>query len=106
MSIEVTVRHIKISKGMQEYARQKAEELEEAFPRVENVHVIIDAERHLQLVEVIAQAKNHIRVDASESCEHTRASVDKAFEKVAKQLRKSRDKVQSKRQRSSSSDVE
>ena len=97
MSIEVTVRHIEIDKEMQDYAREKAEELQASFPRVEYVHVIIDAERRMQKVEVLVQAKNHLRVDASESTENMRASIDNAFDKVEKQLRKSRDKVQSKR---------
>ncbi len=98
MPVEVTVRHVEIDKELQEYAKQKAEMLADSFPRVEYVHVIIDVEKHLQLVEVIAQAKNHLRVDASESSDQMRASIDKAFSRVERQLRKARDKVQSKRQ--------
>ncbi len=97
MPVEVTVRHVEIDKELQEYARHKAETLADSFPRVEYVHVVIDVEKHLQLVEVIAQAKNHVRVDASESSDQMRGSIDKAFERVERQLRKARDKVQSKR---------
>lgn len=97
MSIEITVRHGNIPKDMQEYAQAKAVNVVDSFPMVEYLHVIIDFEKHLSVVEVVVQAKNHIRVDASESSSQLRASIDKAFDKTERQLRKHRDKVQSKR---------
>lgn len=97
MSITVTARHMSISDKIQEYANEKAEQIFQNFPRVEHIHVVMDVEKHMQKAEVIVQAKNHIRVDASEQTENLTASLDSAFEKIERQLRKMRDKVQSHR---------
>lgn len=94
MSIEITVRHIDVSPGLQAYARERAEILSAEFPRVEYVHVILDAEKHRRMAEITVQGKNRIRVEADAETENIQASLDAAFEKVERQLRKHRDRVQ------------
>ena len=94
MLVEVSARHMEATDALQRYAKAKAEELVEAFPRVEHVHVILDVQKHLQIAEVVVQAKNRIHAEATESSDNMSASVDCAMEKVERQLRKSRDKVQ------------
>jgi len=42
MSIEVTARHMSATSELQEYARDKAAELLDTFPRVEHIHVILN----------------------------------------------------------------
>jgi len=94
MTVEVTARHLHTVGDVQEYARDRAEEIAAAFPRVEHVHVILDAEKHRQIAEVVVQAKNHIRVESEEESENLRVSVDRAMEKAERQLRRLRDKIQ------------
>jgi len=93
MAIEVTIRHMNAS-GIQDYAREKAEQLAEKFPRIEHVHVILDVEKHRHEAEIFVQAKNHIRLEASDSADNMSSAVDTAFSRTEKQLRKLRDKVQ------------
>ena len=94
MSIEITARHMNSAPEAKAYAEDKANKLMELFPRVEHVHVILDVEKHRQEAEVVVQAKNHIRVEASETSDDLVNSVDVAFERAEKQLRKLREKVQ------------
>jgi putative sigma-54 modulation protein len=94
MSIEVTVRHMEAPDRLQEYAWDKGRELADGFPRVEHVHVILNQEKRRMSAHVVVQARNHIRLEAEEESENMRASVDEAFEKVCRQLRRLRDKVQ------------
>jgi putative sigma-54 modulation protein len=94
MPVEVTVRHMNVSDTIQAYARSKAEELSEDFPRIEHVHVIIDREKRNKVVSVVVQARNHVHVEAEEAAENLRAAIDVATEKAERQLRKLRDKVQ------------
>ena len=94
MPIEVTVRHMATPQQVQDYARRKAEELVEAFPRVEHIHVILDAEKRDLVAEFVVQGKNHIRAEAREAADNLGAAIDSAVEKVEKQLRRQRDKVQ------------
>jgi putative sigma-54 modulation protein len=99
MPIEITARHMKATPEMQDYARGKGEALMREFSRVEHVHVILDVQKHLYSAEIVVQAKNHIHVESLEATENARASIDGAFEKTERQLRKLRDKVQKHRAR-------
>jgi putative sigma-54 modulation protein len=94
MSIEVTIRHVDAGDWHREYASSMGEKLMGDFPRVEHVHVILDGQRHLKSAEFVVQGKNHIRLEAKEEAETMRAAIDQCADKIEKQLRKSRDKVQ------------
>ena len=94
MPIEITASHMQASEGLQEYAREKAQQILEDFPRVEHVHVILDVEKHSHKAEVVVQARNHVHAEATESSENFRVSIDLAMDKIERQLRKLRDKVQ------------
>jgi putative sigma-54 modulation protein len=93
MSIEITARHMEAPDKLQEYIQNKAQIIIEEFPRVEHIHIVLNHEKHRYTGEVVVQAKDHIRVEASEISDKIIFSVDKAFEKVEKQLRKLTDKV-------------
>ena len=94
MSIDVTVRHAEAMDDVQDYAQEKAQQIMDGFPRSEHVHVVLDVQKHLHIAEIQVQAGNHVRVDAEESSDNMRVSIDAATEKIEKQLRKLRDKVQ------------
>jgi putative sigma-54 modulation protein len=93
MSIEITVRHMNAPEA-KAHANDKAEKLEEMFPRTEHVHVVLSVEKHRCEAEVIVRAKNHIHVEASETQTDMIVAIDGAFDRAEKQLRKLRDKVQ------------
>lgn len=94
MPIEITARHMNSAPEAKSYAEEKAQKLMTLFPRVEHVHVIMDVEKHRQQAEVVVQAKNHIRLEASDTSEDLVTSLDMAFERAERQLRKLREKVQ------------
>ena len=93
MAIEITARHMNATQDVQSYARQKAEAIVDEFPKVENVHVILDVEKHRCLASVFVQAKRHARVEAQESSDRMITSIDLAMEKMEKQLSRLRDKT-------------
>jgi putative sigma-54 modulation protein len=94
MAIEVTARHMHATSEVQEYAHEKASALVDEFPRLENVHVILDVQKRHFIAEIVIQAKNHIRAEAKESSDSLITSIDRAWDKVERQLRRRRDKVQ------------
>lgn len=94
MAIEVTVRHTVVSDEAKQHAYDKAGAIEDRFPRVEHVHVILDKQRHQRIVEVVVQGKNHLRVEATVSADAMRKATDMAFDKVERQLNKARKKIQ------------
>ena len=93
MSIEVTARHMSATSELQEYARDKAAELLDTFPRVEHIHVILNVERHMSIAEIVAQGRNHVKIEAVGSSNDMRASIDLAIDKAEKQFRKISEKV-------------
>jgi putative sigma-54 modulation protein len=93
MAIEITARHLRIDSTQQDVARAKAEQLIAEFPKIEHVHVIMDMQRHQFTAEFVVQHKALAKVEAKEQCEDLMAAIDKAFEKVEKQIRKHREKV-------------
>ena len=106
MAIEITGRHMDVSDAMKEYAQQKAQQLTDAFPRIENVHIIMDVEKFRHTAEILVQGA-HLRVEALETSDAMYASLDVAFEKLERQIRRMREKINdSHRTRSKLPDVE
>jgi putative sigma-54 modulation protein len=93
MPIEITARHMNVTDQLQEYARRKAGEILNAFPKVEHVHVILDTVKRLHTAKIVVQSKNHIRMESEESAENPVAAIDAATEKTEKQLRRVLDKI-------------
>ncbi|MBU0679661.1 MAG: ribosome-associated translation inhibitor RaiA [Verrucomicrobia bacterium] len=106
MQISVTARHMEITDAIRDYAERRVEEAIMDFPRVENVHVILDVEKYRHKAEIVVQAANHIRVEAEAESDDMYVSIDNAAEKAQKQLRKLRDKVQDHKSRESLAAIE
>jgi len=94
MQISITGRHISVSDNVKTHVNEKLERCLGAFPRIENVHVILDTEKHNSVSEVVIQAANHIRLTAKEKSENLYDAIDRSIEHVERQMRKQRDKVQ------------
>jgi len=92
MSIEITARHISISKDLQDFAREKADTLTVEFPKIEFVHVVLDEQRHQFSAEFVVQYKAMGKVESRETCDDLRAAIDLACDKVETQLRRHRAK--------------
>ena len=95
MDINVTGRHMENTESISNYARDKVADELSVFTRVESVHVIMDVEKYRHSAEVLVQGSNHVRIEGKAESDDMYLSLDQAIEKVVKQLRKSRDKVQS-----------
>ncbi|MEX2606670.1 MAG: ribosome-associated translation inhibitor RaiA [Kiritimatiellia bacterium] len=95
MNITVTCRHMEMSNALREHATSRVEEKLSEFPRVEDVHVILDVQRKINHVaEIVVKAKNHVHAEATEITSDMYASIDAAMDKVHRQLRRQRDKIQ------------
>ena len=94
MQISVTARHMPLSEGLKEFGCAKIEREMNEFPRVENIHLVLNQEKYRHIAEIVVQAKNHVRVESKTESDDMYASIDKTVEKAAKQLRKLRDKIQ------------
>jgi putative sigma-54 modulation protein len=86
---------MEMSAPLRDHATTRVQESFAEFPRVEDVHVILEVQRKIHHVaEVVVKAKNHVHAEAVESTSDMYVSIDQAVEKVHRQLRRQRDKIQ------------
>lgn len=94
MQVHITGRHVEITDGIRDHVFSKIERCLSGLSRVQDVQVVLELQKRTHTAEVIAKGKNHIHVEAEESSENMYTSIDQAVEKVERQLRKLREKVQ------------
>lgn len=93
MQITVTGRHMEVTDAIRDHAEEKITRELAEFPRVESVHVILAIEKYRHIAEIVAQAPHHIHLESKEESADMYVSIDRAVEKLEKQLHKVWDKL-------------
>lgn len=93
MQVHITGRHVDVTDGIRDHVYDKVERTLVDFPRVEDVRVILEVQKHDHRTEILIQGKN-IHIEAHASAENMYTSIDEALDKAERQLRKLREKVQ------------
>ena len=106
MQITVTGRHMEVTDAIRGHAEEKITRELSEFPRVQSVHVILAIEKYRHIAEVVAQAPHHIHLESKEESDDMYVSIDRAGEKLEKQLHKVLDKFQDHKSRERLADVE
>lgn len=100
MEITIAAIQCEVSESIKDYAREKFGKLERYFDRARTTEVAIHAERGNYSVELNIWASNgrsfSVHVTTEESIEE---AIDLANDKMAKQLRRYKDKLKGRRQR-------
>lgn len=94
MEITVTGRHVSATPAIKEYAAKKLDHIGIDFPRILSAHFILDVEKYRHIAELVLQCGNHITIEAREISEDLYASIDRVVDKVARQMRKYKTKIQ------------
>lgn len=93
MQVHITGRHVDITDGIREHIYDKVERTLTDFPRVEDVRIVLEVQKHEHLSEVLVQGKS-IHIEGKATAENMYTSIDEALDKAERQLRKLREKVQ------------
>ena len=93
MQVHITGRHVEITDGIRDHIYDKIERTLIDFPRIEDVRVILDHQKHENMAEVLVRGKD-LHVEGKSGSENMYTSIDQALEKTEHQLRKLREKVQ------------
>lgn len=99
MDITVTGRHVAATPAIKEYCTKKLEHIHIDFPRILSAHFILDVDKFRQSAELVLACTSHITIEATEVSEDLYASIDKVVDKVARQMRKYKTKIQRHRPR-------
>jgi len=99
MEMTITGRHVDITPAIREYAGKKLEHIGIDFPRILSAHYILEVDKFRHIAELVLQCGNHITIEAREVSEDLYASIDRVVDKVARQMRKYKTKIQRHRPR-------
>lgn len=99
MELTVTGRHVEVTPAIREYAAKKLDHIGIDFPRILSAHFIVEVDKFRHIAELILQCGNHITIEAREVSEDLYASIDNVVDKVARQMRKYKTKIQNHRPR-------
>lgn len=88
MNINLTGRHVEITDELRAHCEGRLRQALADFPRTESVHVILNLEKHRQIVELDVQGPGFHRVEAREESSDMYASFDTALDKVVRQIRR------------------
>lgn len=94
MQIKITTRHGHLTEELQEHIRQKADKLTHFFQRLMMIEVLVDFQNDEMMVEFLVSAEHKHDFVASERNKDLLAAVDLVLDKLEKQVRKYKEKVQ------------
>jgi putative sigma-54 modulation protein len=92
MDVTVTGRHMEMTEALKAYIENSLGKITAHFDKVIDVDVVLDVEKHRHIAEVNLHA-NGVRVHSKEASTDMYASVDAAMEKLDKQVRKYKERI-------------
>jgi putative sigma-54 modulation protein len=92
MNIKITGRHMELSDALKVYIENALKKVKVHFDRVIDVDFVLDVEKHRHIAEVNLHA-NGVRIHSKEASSDMYASVDAVLEKLEKQARKYKDRI-------------
>jgi putative sigma-54 modulation protein len=99
MEVIITGRHVDVTPSLREYAERKLAAIGIDFPKIHTAHYILDVEKFRHMAELVLQCGNHIVIEARDVSEDLYASIDRVVDKVARQMRKYKTRIQNHRPR-------
>jgi len=95
MQIRITARHFQLTEALKEYAQREISQLEKFFDNIIDCHLILDTERYKQVAELMVKVYGTVLTSKVKS-EDMKVSIEKAVEKVGRQLKKYSSKLKEK----------
>lgn len=92
MNITITGRHMEMTDALKAYIENALGKIEAHFDKVIDANVVLDVEKHRHIAEVNLHA-NGMRIHGKEASSDMYASVDAVMDKLSKQIRRFRDRI-------------
>lgn len=105
MQVKITTRHGHLTEETQQYIQKKAEKLLHYFQRVMQIEVLVDLKEDDKSVEFLLSAEHKHDFVAKEHNQDILACVDLVLDKLERQVRKYKEKIQDHRRTPSTGDV-
>jgi putative sigma-54 modulation protein len=105
VQIKISTRHGHLSEATQQFIREKAEKLLHYFQRIMMIEVTVDLKEEEKTVEFLVSAEHKHDFVASERNQDILAAVDLVLDKLERQVRKYKEKIQDHRRTPSTGEV-
>lgn len=92
MNITITGRHMEMSEALRAYVENGLRKIKMHFDKIIDADVVLDVEKHRHIAEINLHA-NGVRIHSREASSDMYASVDAVMEKLEKQIRKFKDRI-------------
>jgi putative sigma-54 modulation protein len=89
---------------LRDYVEDKMGKLSRYFDRVDEAHVVFDAEGHRRIADLTVHASRAI-ISSEQTADDMRSAFDRAFEKVERQIRRYKERVRNHKGVEPTSDV-
>jgi len=99
MKIKIVERHAGASEALRSYVLEKTQALERYFDRIVSVDVVLSVEKERQIADFHAHLTNKKTISAHEESTDMYASIDKAIDRLKRQLVKFKDQLQDVKER-------
>jgi putative sigma-54 modulation protein len=89
MKVSITFRHLEPTDALKEYVNEKVGRIQRYLPGPADASVVLSTERHLQDCDVTISGAGKT-FNSSESSDDMYASVDRAVDRIEKQVRRAK----------------
>ena len=94
MKVMISGRHVEVTKAMREFIEKKAVKIEEFFPGVRQVKVILEVQKYRHTAEIVFKAARKT-VTAKKTTKDMYASIEEVLHAVERQANKRKEKLYS-----------
>ncbi len=102
MQVRLTGRHVEITPALEEFTREHLEKLQKILPAIIEAHAILQVEKYRHRAEINIHTRRFMLSGAHET-DDMYQSLTNVFEKLEQQARKRKEKLTSRKRRTSAS---
>ena len=92
MRVNITARHYKASDSLKEYAEKEVRKLAKYFDGIIECEIVLDYEKTIQVVEIAIKVHRQ-KLFAREKSDDIYKGIDRAIDKIERQLKKYKEKL-------------
>lgn len=96
MKFSVTFRHTEPTAAIKEYAMKKLGKVRKYLNEPIDINVVLSVEKHRHIAEVTLTANKKV-INCKESTEDMYSAIDRVADKLERQIKKAKDRIQTKR---------
>ena len=93
MEIQITGKNMEVTDGIKDWVHRKVTKLDKYVPRIVESHVFVKKEKYYYLEEITLLASRLRVFGEGEDKDNLYTAIDQACDRVAKQLKKYREKI-------------